>query len=97
MFYRVSPELYLRVASELLAKIGESAYFSGSVSLDDQDVTCRLTGSYIVYRQPVLLPEGAVCRVADIVPVWWEFHTFADQGEIDNDFSFRELRPLIAC
>ena len=32
---------------------------------------------------------------ADLVPVWWEFHTVGSDGEALNDFSFSEVRALL--
>ena len=33
--------------------------------------------------------------IADLVPVWWEFHTVGSDGEALNDFSFSEVRALL--
>ncbi len=41
------------------------------------------------------LPEGDEERIADLVPVWWEFHTVAPEGEVLNDFSFNVLRDYV--
>ena len=35
------------------------------------------------------------CFLTDIIPVWWEFHTFEDGREIGNDFYFSNLKKLI--
>lgn len=34
-------------------------------------------------------------NLTDIVPVWWEFHTFEDGRVISNDFYFSDLKKLI--
>ena len=41
------------------------------------------------------LPEGDRDAIADLGPVWWEFHTAGDGGEVLNDFSFSELRTYL--
>ena len=51
--------------------------------------------SVIVYRRVERLPEGDRDVIADLVPVWWEFHTADDGGEVLNDFSFSELRAYL--
>jgi hypothetical protein len=51
--------------------------------------------SGVLYRKRLYLPEGECDAIDDIVPVWWEFHTFNQQGEILNDFSFTELRNYL--
>ncbi|MEG1622631.1 MAG: hypothetical protein RR330_04590 [Alistipes sp.] len=95
MTYSPSSELYSQLARLLVDRLDLSGYFSGSVSLEFDDVDCRLTGSFIVYRQPCDLPEGIYRPIADVVPVWWEFHTRTEEGEVDNDFSFSELKPFL--
>ena len=39
--------------------------------------------------------EGDRDVIADLVPVWWEFHTTGDGGEVLNDFSFSDLRACL--
>lgn len=92
MMYSVSTELYLEVASRLRDAIGDGSYFSGTLAFDFGGVACRLTASVIVYRSQSRYPEGDRDEIADLVPVWWEFHTSDDGGEFLNDFSFSELR-----
>lgn len=89
--YCVLPELYLETAARLSDAIGDGNYFSGSVEFLFGDVACRLTASVIVYRSRISLPEGDRRPVTDLVPVWWEFHTIGDDGEMLNDFGFSEL------
>ena len=95
MMYSVSTELYLEVASRLRDAIGDGSYFSGTLTFDFGGVACRLTASVIVYRSQTRYPEGDRDEIADLVPVWWEFHTSDDGGEFLNDFSFSELRPSL--
>mgnify|MGYP001511051275 FL=1 len=95
MIYSVSTELYLEVAARLAEAIGGGSYFSGSLSFAFGDTECRLTASAIVYWRVERLPEGDRDVIADLVPVWWEFHTAGDGGEVLNDFSFSELRAYL--
>ena len=48
-----------------------------------------------LYRRRERLPEGDRDAIADLVPVWWEFHTVGSDGEALNDFSFSEVRALL--
>ena len=43
-------------------------------------------------RRELVMPEGRVRPISDLVPVWWEFHTADSEAERLNDFSFSELR-----
>lgn len=95
MNYSVSSELYVETLSRLVEAIGADSYFSGTLLFAFGDVECRLTASVIVYRRTERFPEGDRDAVADLVPVWWEFHTCGEAGEVSNDFSFSELRALL--
>ena len=33
--------------------------------------------------------------VEDMLPVWWEFHTYLGGEEVLNDFSFGDLRACL--
>lgn len=93
--YSVSSELYRQVTARLAEAVGASGYFSGSIEGEAQDAEWRLTVSVIVYREHVSAPDGDYDAISDLVPVWWEFHTFTTDGEVLNDFSFSEVRRLI--
>lgn len=95
MNYSVSSELYLETAARLVEAIGPENYFSGSLLFAFGDIECRLTASVIVYRRAERFPEATCDRIADLVPVWWEFHTCRDGVEMLNDFSFSALRDSL--
>lgn len=94
MMYSVSTELYEEVAARLAEAIGGGSYFSGSLAFCWEGIACRLTASVIVYRRRRSFPEGDRDTIADLVPVWWEFHTAGPEGEMPNDFTFSEVRAL---
>ncbi len=94
--YEISSELYLEVAQQLAVRFGDEGYFSGSIELEHREAECHLCLSAVIYRERVQLPEGrTVERIADVVPVWWEFHTFINGVEVLNDFSFGEVRGYL--
>ncbi|MDO4757864.1 MAG: hypothetical protein Q4A18_01220 [Rikenellaceae bacterium] len=95
MIYSVSSQLYEEVQERISEAIGERSYFSGALSFDFEEVACRLVVSCFVYRKRVTMPEGAAAAICDLVPVWWEFHTCGEEGEMLNDFSFEELRARL--
>ncbi len=96
MIYPISDALYAETLDRLIDAIGSRSYFSGVLTFPHHDLLCRLVLSVCVYRRTERLPEGDTDRVADLVPVWWEFHTLADDGtEHPNDFSFGELRDRL--
>lgn len=93
--YDIPNQLYLEVADRLIARFGTSDYFSGTLSLDYDGVMCSLLLSAIIYRRRERCDEGERLLIADVVPVWWEFHTMVEQGEVLNDFSFNVLRQYL--
>lgn len=93
--YSVSTELYREVTARLEEAVGAQGYFSGRIEGETDDVAWRLTLSVMVYRRRVSLPDGDEQRIADLVPVWWEFHTVTPEGEVLNDFSFAEVREAV--
>jgi hypothetical protein len=40
--------------------------------------------------------QGVERVLSDLVPVWWEFHTYTLNEEVINDLSFDELRKYVA-
>ena len=88
--YSVSPELYQEVAARLADAVDGENYFSGSLAFRFGD-----TASVIVYRTRLSQPEGDAEPVSDLVPVWWEFHTFSAEGEMLNDFDFSEMKRFV--
>ena len=89
--YNVSTQLYLDLADKLFEQIASKEFFSGAISLDFGAVECRLVATLIVERQMRPDVEFSFPRITNLVPIWWEFHTTIDGGEVLNDFSFRDL------
>ena len=93
--YSITSQFYYEIAQRLCDAIDGESYFSGSVSFVYEDVECRLTLSVIVHRDRVSTSETECNQILNLVPVWWEFHTY-DQGvEMVNDFSFTDLKMQI--
>ena len=93
--YEISDELYLEVAERLQPLLSQSDYCSGSLDFEWDSIVCRLLLSAFVYTERRLLPEGERRFIADVVPVWWEFHTSDESGPVLNDFSFNTLRNYL--
>ena len=93
--FNVSSVIYGRVAEIILDRIGSSDYLSESFEFEFEGVVFKMLFSGVFYRKRLYLPEGECDVLTDIVPVWWEFHTFNQQGEMLNDFSFNELRRYL--
>lgn len=90
--FNVSSQIYNLVAEEILDRLGSSDYISERIEFNADGVECLMLFSAIAYRTTRQYPEGEVVVLDDLVPVWWEFHTSDERGEVMNDFSFNELR-----
>ncbi len=91
----ITSEIYHAVAARLKEEIGCADYFNGMVEFETEEFYSNLTLTAIVYRRTETLPEGVRRPIADIIPVWWEFSTVQECGEMLNDFSFSELKQYI--
>ena len=89
--YTILPEVYDELADELLGRIGDGSYFSGTVECLGGDVRISLLTTLILYRSRDERPDGCRMRIDDAVPVWWECHTVWGADEILNDFDFKEI------
>jgi hypothetical protein len=93
--YDVLPELYREMATKIIEHVGHRGYYSGVLDFEWESVECRMVLSAVIYRRTEQFPEGERSVVADMVPVWWEFHTFVNGEEVLNNFSFNEMREYI--
>lgn len=91
--YTISPNLYLQLATRLVELVGHRGYYSDTFEFEYGDVWCEMTLSAVVYHG---CEDCFACAdVSDMIPVWWEFHTYIDGEEVLNDMSFNELRNYI--
>lgn len=90
--YVVSSKLYLELTTRLVELVAENGYYSGSFEFEFEGVWCEMILSAVVYHQEKPDEWASYPAVVDMIPVWWEFHTFIDGSEVLNDMSFNELR-----
>ena len=93
--YTISSKLYHQVATHLVDLVGQRGYYSGTFEFEFEELFCQMALSAVVYHQSQPDEGYKSCAVADMIPVWWEFHTYRDEEELLNDFSFNELRCYI--
>ena len=86
--YSISEDQYREVMERLVEEVHRKDYYSGSISgVFHDDVEWHLELAVVVYN------DG--WAINDIVPVWWNFNTYNDEDELNNDFQFEEIRTLI--
>lgn len=89
--YEISTSLYREVGERLIEAIGTREYFSGSIYLTHGDVDCQLTCTLLIERGERAFEGYCFKPITRLIPIWWEFHTFINDEEQMNDFSFSEL------
>ena len=84
------PDDYALVAEELTREIEGKEFLSATITTLHSNFEAELILTLIIYRTR----EG---EVSDVVPVWWEMHTYdLESGEeFPNDFSFGNLREVL--
>ena len=87
--YETTPSIYLKVGELLMEQIGTSDFFTGSVTLYDGDVECRLITTLVVSRDR---GDGGI---VSLHPVWWDFTTTLGDELLCNDFSFSEMLKAV--
>ena len=93
----ITEEIYHTFADELLDDIGDGDYYKGSIVKDDCDETYRLVLVAMFYRRDVVAPDGRWSEIYDVVPIWWEFHTYVggELTEVENDFTFNDFKEYL--
>lgn len=94
--YDVSFELYDHLLDLLCYEIGSKGYYSGVIDFSFDGIECSLHLAAVTYHSTDHAAGEKWTYLSDIVPVWWEFHTYNEEGEeVLNNFSFNELRELL--
>ncbi len=91
----ISTPAYCTIAARLRQAIGQSDYFNGTIEYETEEFYSTLTLTAIIYRRTEIMPEGPRRPISDIVPIWWEFTTVQECGNVLNCFSFSELKPFL--
>ncbi len=93
--YKISPNLYTRLAEHIYEEITSPTFYSGVIEMDDDEVAIRFVSTLIPYFNKEEYNGSTRYTLRDIVPVWWEIHTTTNEGEVNNDFDFSTLLNFI--
>ena len=96
--FHIEPEIYEQLSYEILERIEGRDYIKDvKVEIEKDDVFYELKLTALVYRRKYSAPDYEGSYVSDVVPVWWELHTFKGESaeECLNDGKFDEIRKLI--
>jgi hypothetical protein len=85
---QITPNTYKRIAQLLLDDNKGNLRWEGKIDTDEGVFTATL----FFYLSHDRFNDRTVI-IKDVVPIWWEFHTYDDEGdEVINDFSFAEFK-----
>jgi hypothetical protein len=93
--YAISSKLYHQLATRLVELVADKGYFSGKFEFEFDGVDCEMILSAVVYHQDNPDEWATHPAVVDMIPVWWEFHTYINGEEVLNDMSFNDVRNHI--
>ncbi|MFR9504283.1 MAG: hypothetical protein SNH73_07555 [Rikenellaceae bacterium] len=91
----INPTLYEQLALLLIDDIGSMDYYSGTITIEQEEADYSFEASLIIRYNEVKFPEGYDTQISELIPVWWEMHSVTDEGEQLNDFDFNILRRAI--
>ena len=93
----IDDAIYKAIAKLIIEEIGGRNYVSNlSIEVEHNNTTYLFTISAYIYRCHIMAPDGEWDEIQDIVPVWWELHTYsADGDEVINDGDFKKVKEYI--
>lgn len=91
----ITTNIYRAVSDKLSVHLEDIDYFNGTVEFDTEDLHSTLRATLIVYHKESCGPDTPRSVVTDIVPVWWEFETHQETGQVLNDFSWNEFKQFL--
>lgn len=93
----IDDAIYKAIAKHIIDEVGGRNYVSNlSIEVEHNNTTYLFTISAYIYRCHIMAPDGEWDEIRDIVPVWWELHTYNDDGdEVLNDGEFVKIKEFI--
>ena len=93
----IGERIYKALAEQLREIIEVQDQCSTTIELPDGEITCRFTFTAFIYCENVSAPDGIWSEVKDVVPVWWELHTYVgpDMVERLHDATFDKLKTFL--
>ncbi|MCC8088751.1 MAG: hypothetical protein LIO79_05750 [Rikenellaceae bacterium] len=92
----IDSKIYSGVACELMEKLdNQDGIFNGKIEFDTEQFSSFLLCTLLFERVNYQDFEVEYSRIEKIMPVWWDFKTYAENGEESNDFSWTEFKKFI--
>ncbi len=91
----IYPTLYERLGTLLLDEVDSKEYYSGDILFEDDQFDYTFNSTLLLRYAEHDYPEGITTELVDIQPIWWEFHSVGEDGEVLNDFDFTLLKRAV--
>ena len=79
--HHIEPAVYEALVQQVTEAIrGKLEVSDLEVEIVHGNVTYTLCLSAFIYTREVNYPEGTFTEVSDIVPIWWELHSYATRS-----------------
>ncbi|MFR9541860.1 MAG: hypothetical protein SNH27_07395 [Rikenellaceae bacterium] len=94
---QITADQYATIAREIREKSDAAGYFNGRFDFENSDdtITIGFDGVVYLYYHSSLEEWGWEHSVVDAASIWTECHTTAEDGEVLNDFQFKDLLPYL--
>lgn len=92
--YEIPNYAYEAIARKILDAIN-GTYINTKIEVVDEDVEITFSLNGFVYTKTEEACDYSVENITDIVPVWWECHTYLYGKEIMNNVSFNVLKNFL--
>lgn len=92
--YEVENSVYEALAQRIFDKLSGN-YLNTVIELVDGDVEITFKITAVAYYRKNGDVSGDWEELTDLVPIWWECHTYLYGNEIINNVSFNVLKDFI--
>lgn len=92
--YEIPNYAYEAIARKILDAIN-GTYINTKIEVVDEDVEITFSLNGFVYTKTEEADDYSVDKITDVVPVWWECHTYLYGKEIMNNVSFNVLKNFL--
>lgn len=89
--------VYRKLGRQIRDDIGGTESYYGEAEYDNGTFYGKLIVNLRCYYEQIIAPDGRWEELDDVVPLWWEFHTFYidEDEEQPNDFQFGHLKKYL--
>ncbi len=94
----ISEDHYHHLAQLLLHAIWNADFFNGTIEFNDEECRSELRVTLIICRRLTRDPADKTWEstcITDVIPVWWEHHLEAPEGELLTDFEWKEFKKYL--